>query len=91
MNRESDAAAIGHSNTRKRGLVLKWMATLLVLAAIQCPASAGREHRRTGFFSASHRSSAKLRREKFSGGEMIQFDTYPMIVLATIWRCPQGQ
>jgi hypothetical protein len=40
MNLEGDALAVTHSAIRNRVLRPKWMATLLVLAAIQCPASA---------------------------------------------------
>ena len=42
----------------------------------------GGEHRRTGFFSTARRSSAVLRREKFPGVEIVQFETSRMIVLA---------
>jgi hypothetical protein len=68
MNRESDAAAMTHSNTPKRGLRLKWIATLLFPAAIQCTASA--------YAQVSTRYPFCLQGDEYPGWSNCSFSSY---------------
>jgi hypothetical protein len=68
MNRESDASAMTHFNTPKTGLKLKWMATVFVLAVIQCPASAHAQ--------VSTRSPFCLQGDDYPGWSNCSFTSY---------------